>query len=129
MAGSFSYRAPVETEERMRMKEPYSEGVANHAGLESCGVDRKVGVEALTEVRTGQPSSCEIKLERDADAVVGCARLHSLDRYCKTQRDPARSETLCTYGILSCRNWEIPRPIMAATKAMVRTENPKGVMR
>ena len=48
-----------------RMKESYGEGVATHAGPESC-----VGVgEALTAVPVGQPSSREIRSLRDADAV------------------------------------------------------------
>ena len=31
------------------MKVPYDEGVASHIGLESCGGDREVAAEALTE--------------------------------------------------------------------------------
>ncbi len=35
------------------MKEPYSEGVANHADLESCGGGGDLAAEALTEVLAG----------------------------------------------------------------------------
>ena len=41
------------------MQVPYSEGVANHAGPESCVVHREVFGEALTGVRAGQPLSRE----------------------------------------------------------------------
>jgi len=42
------------------MKESYGEGVATHAGPESCAVDREDQGEALTGVRAGQPWSREI---------------------------------------------------------------------
>jgi hypothetical protein len=42
------------------MKEPHSEGVANHADLESCGGDSDVAAEALTEVLAGRLMSREI---------------------------------------------------------------------
>jgi len=111
------------------MKESHSEGVASHADLESCGGDRKVAVEALTEARMGQPLSREMHAERGADAVVRGGRPHRSGRYCKTRMDPARSETLRTYGTFSHGNWEVPRPAMDVTNAMVRTENPQGVRR
>jgi hypothetical protein len=38
------------------MKEPHSEGVANHADLESCGGDGDVAAEALTS-GTGGPAN------------------------------------------------------------------------
>ena len=41
------------------MQVPYSEGVANHTGPESCAVHREVLGEALTGVRAGQPLSRE----------------------------------------------------------------------
>jgi len=42
------------------MKESYSEGLASHAGPESCAGVREGTGEALTGVHTGQVSSCEI---------------------------------------------------------------------
>jgi hypothetical protein len=43
------------------MKESYGEGLAPHAGLESCAVTRKGRGEALTKVRIGQVLSRENK--------------------------------------------------------------------
>jgi hypothetical protein len=40
------------------------EGLAIHAGLESCATCREVWREMLTEVRVGQPLSPEIDLSR-----------------------------------------------------------------
>ena len=42
------------------MKEPHSEGVANHADLESCAGGGDAAGEALTEVRAGRLWSREI---------------------------------------------------------------------
>jgi hypothetical protein len=42
------------------MKEPYSEGVANHADLESCAGDGDIAGEALIEALAGRLSSREI---------------------------------------------------------------------
>ncbi len=44
------------------MKEPHSEGVANHADLESCAGDGDIAGEALTEALAGRLSSREIPL-------------------------------------------------------------------
>jgi hypothetical protein len=56
------------------VKVSYGEGVANHAGLESCTVHREVYGEALTEVCTGQPLSREIPVFQDADVFLRCGR-------------------------------------------------------
>jgi len=53
------------------MKESYGEGVAIHAGPESCAGSRKASGEALTGVRTGWVSSREIPLLQGADAFGG----------------------------------------------------------
>src|SRR4026209_2702015 len=45
------------------MKESYSEGVANHAGLGSYAIVRKGGGGTLIEVRTGRELSREISLK------------------------------------------------------------------
>ena len=44
------------------MQEPYSEGVANHADLESCAGSGDIAGEALTEALAGRLSSREIPL-------------------------------------------------------------------
>jgi hypothetical protein len=48
---------------------PYSEGVANHAGPESCADIREGTGEALTGERIGQPLSRESLIIPDADVV------------------------------------------------------------
>jgi hypothetical protein len=50
------------------MKESYAEGLATHSGSESCGVLRKVSVEALTGVRAGRV------LSRERRSPPGCRR-------------------------------------------------------
>jgi hypothetical protein len=91
------------------MKKSYSEGLAIHTGPESCGVVREGNVEALTGVRTGRVFSRERILLRGADAVRRSGRPHPVCRYRKMRRNPARSETPCTYGNTSRENREIPR--------------------
>ena len=65
------------------MQVSYVEGVANHNGPESCGADRKGGVEALTGERTGRVLSreihavpCKRQVLRVADAVGKGGRQH-----------------------------------------------------
>ena len=89
------------------MKESYGEGLATHTDPESCGATRKGGVEALTGARAGRVFSRERTSLRDADAVRRSGRLHLARRYRETRRDPARSETPCTYGSTSHENREI----------------------
>ena len=43
-----------ETGKEQRVRVPYNEEVANHVGLESCGVRREVCSEALTEAGVGR---------------------------------------------------------------------------
>src|SRR2546425_12848617 len=90
------------------MKESYGEGVASHTDPESCGAAREDRVEALTGVRAGRVFSRERHFLRGADAVRRSGRLHSARRYRETRRDPARSETPCTYGSASHENREVP---------------------
>ena len=90
------------------MKESYVEGLASHSGPESCVVAREGTGEALTGVRAGRVLSRERNSLRGADAVGEGGRPHSVHRYRKMRRDPARSETLCTYGNTSRENREIP---------------------
>jgi RNA-directed DNA polymerase len=92
------------------MKESYGEGLATHADPESCGASREGGVEALIGARAGQVFSRERTFLRGADAVRRSGRLHPSHRYRERRRDPARSETLSTYGNTSHENREIPCP-------------------
>jgi hypothetical protein len=89
------------------MKESYGEGLATHTDPESCGAACEGRVEALTRARAGRVFSREITFLRGADAVRRSGRLHSAHRYRETRRDPARSETPCTYGSTSHENREI----------------------
>ena len=91
------------------MKESYVEGLATHSGPESCVAVREGSGEALTGVRAGRVFSRESFL-RGADAVRRSGRPHPVRRYRETLRDPARSETPCTYGNTSRENREIPCP-------------------
>ena len=90
------------------MKESYVEGLATHDGPESCADVREGEGEALTGVRAGRVSSRESTVLRGADAVGGGGRQHPRRRYRKAPRNPARSETLSTYGNTSHGNREIP---------------------
>jgi RNA-directed DNA polymerase len=92
------------------MKESYGEGLATHTDPESCGATCKGGVEALTGARAGQVFSRESSSLRGADAVRRSGRHHPARRYREMRRDPARSETLCTYGNTSYENREILCP-------------------
>ncbi len=90
------------------MKESYGEGVASHTGPESCAVDREVGSEALTGVRTGQPLSGEITSSgaptqlviAEGNTVSGAMR--------ESPQGSTPSKTLCTYGNSRHGNREIP---------------------
>jgi hypothetical protein len=92
------------------MKESYVEGLATHSGPESCVAVREGSGEALTGVRAGRVFSRESCSLRGADAVRRSGRPHPVRRHRETQRDPARSETPCTYGNTSRENREIPCP-------------------
>ena len=92
------------------MKESHVEGLATHSGPESCVTVREGSGEALTGVRAGRVLSRERPYLRGADAVGVCGRPHPAHRYREMRRDPARSETPCTYGNTSRENREIPCP-------------------
>src|ERR1051325_4643721 len=91
------------------MKESYSEGMANHAGLRSYAGVRENAGGTLIEVRAGRVSSREIALNRGADAVAVSGRRNRLQRKPKLQKNPARSKTPSMYGNILTGNWEIPR--------------------
>ena len=110
------------------MKESYGEGLATHTGPESCGAVHEDGVEALTGARTGWVFSRESHVLRDADAVRRSGRPHPAHRYREMRRDPARSETPCTYGSTMRENREIPCS-PAVDGAAGRTAKSKDVRR
>ena len=92
------------------MREFYGEGLAVHAGPESCVRVREVAGEALTGVRAGwaiEPR--KLNKVRGADAVTLGGRQHRQRRYRESLLDPARSENLCTYGVSMRENREVPR--------------------
>jgi hypothetical protein len=97
------------------MKVSYSEGLATHTGSESCIFVGNGEDEALTGVRTGQPSSREIEppsLKRwpllGADAVELSGRQNWERRNRETLLDLARSETLRMYASTLSGSREIP---------------------
>lgn len=91
------------------MKVSYSEGLANHAGSESCGAAREGGFEALTGEGAGRVFSREKHILRDADAVRRGGRQHRVRRYCEALTSPAWSQTPRTYRNTSHGNREIQR--------------------
>ena len=110
------------------MKESYGEGLATHTDPESCGAVCKGSVEALTGARAGRVFSRESNFLRGADAVRRSGRLHLAPRYGEKRRDPARSETPCTYGSTSHENREI-RWLPAAMAAAGRVGKSKDARR
>jgi hypothetical protein len=89
------------------MRTLYIEGLAAHGGPESCaGICEGVG-EALTGVRAGQVLSREITV-RGADMVKLHGRQHRQRRFRESLVGPARSETLCMYGVSMRENREVP---------------------
>ena len=91
------------------MKESYSEGMANHAGLRSYAGIRKDAGGTLIEVRAGRVLSREIAKNRGADVVSKSGRQNRLQRMPMLQKNPARSETPSMHGNIRYGNWEIPR--------------------
>src|ERR671932_586997 len=110
------------------MKESYGEGIATHAGPESCGDTRKGGAEASRGVRAGRVYSRERHLLRGADAVGESGRPRRPRCQRETWTGPARSETPRTHGITMHGNREIPE-LPAADGAAGRIGKPKGVRR
>jgi hypothetical protein len=86
-----------------------SEGVANHAGPESCAGIRKDAGEALTGERVSRVLSRERKSSGCPRCVL-CGRQHPTRRHREARRDPARSETPGMHGGTLCGNREVPRP-------------------
>ena len=117
------------------MKVSHVEGVANCNGLESCGVTRKDGVEALTEERAGWVLSREnMTLLRKQQALLGAdaleisGRQHQVYRHRKVHQDPARSETPSMHGTTLRGNREIPR-LSAGERTVGRVGKSKDTRR
>jgi hypothetical protein len=110
------------------MKVSRSEGLANHTGLESCGVAREGGCEALTGEGAGRVFSRENLLLRDADAVRRGGRQHRTRRYCEAHTSPAWSQTPRTYRNTSLGNREVP-PSPSAEEALGRIGKSEDVRR
>jgi RNA-directed DNA polymerase len=90
------------------MKEPYSEGLANHTGTESCAGTRQGAGEALTGIHTGQVLTCEIN-QSGTPTLFTCAEgntRHGGSR--EPCEGPGQSETLCMCENSAHRNREIP---------------------
>ena len=92
------------------MKESYSEGMANHAGLGSYAGSRKSAGGTLIEVRAGRVSSREIckrigvpTMSAKSEGEIECSESLML------QKNPARSKTPSTHGNVMDGKWEIPR--------------------
>ena len=92
------------------MKESYSEGRANHAGLGSYAGIRKGEGGTLIEVFAGRVLSREIAQgeNRDADAVLESGRRDRMQRKPMLQKDPARSEAPGMQRNILKGNGEIP---------------------
>src|SRR5262245_25468292 len=92
------------------MKVSSGEGVANHAGPESCTSAREGAREALTGEGAGRVLSREIHDSlRGADALEVSGRRHRRRRYREAPADPARSETPCMFRSTASGNREISR--------------------
>ena len=110
------------------MKEPYGEGLASHAGPESCGHARKGTARSVDRGRVGRVLSREIVLVRSADELKDDGRQYRTPRQRERGLDSARSETPCTHAHSLYGNWEVPR-LASANGGEVRTVNPTGVLR
>jgi hypothetical protein len=119
-------RCAGKTGRREWMREPYSEGAANHADPESCAGRREASGEALTGACAGWVLSREIHELRGADALESRGRQHCGRRSRKTMADPARSETPCTHRTFLHGNREVPRPVTAESAAVIRKGGPQG---
>ncbi len=109
------------------MQESYGEGLANHAGPESCGTVGNGSPEALTGVCAGWVLSPEKDDQlAGADALLECGRQHRSHRNRKVAADPTGSETPGMHSSSSHGKREIPRLTSLQYRGEVRTKNPTG---
>jgi len=105
------------------MRESYSEGMANHAGLSSYACNRKGAGGTLIEVRAGRVLSREISIEDwGADAVSESGRRNRLQRMPMLQENPTRSKTPSMHGNILEGSWEIPRSSAKADRIEKSTD-------
>ena len=96
------------------MKESHGEGLASHAGPESCGGGGNTAAEALTGVCAGPVLSSEIKDRvSGADRLMAMGRQHAVNRVGKRCSGLTESKTRCMYRSTLCGNREIPRLALA----------------
>src|SRR5262249_5727701 len=96
------------------MRVSSGEGVASHAGPESCAGGRKGAREALAGGGMGRVLSRAIHGPlRGADALEERGRPHRRGRHREAPTAPARSETPRTYPSTAHGNRETPRPSVA----------------
>ena len=84
------------------MKVPDSEGLATHAGPESCAGPGNGASEALTGERAGRVWSPEIGAFSGADALLTRGRQHGPPRYGEGWADLAGSKTPGMHGNTVC---------------------------
>ncbi len=92
------------------MEEPYGEGVANHAGPESCVGGRKAVGEALTGARAGRVLSRENPVtpeRRRCPCMRKATSAASLSQ--DARRAPRGRQTPSTHGNTSHETREVPR--------------------
>ena len=118
--------APMKTGKVLGMQESYSEDLANHTDLESCGDNGNVIVEALTEENAGCVLSPESYRVLGADAVLLDGRQYCINCYGEGYAGPAGSETTCMHGNTLHWNREALR-LTIVDSTEVHTENPNGV--
>ena len=107
------------------MKDPYTEGLANRSGPESCVRVGNCAGEALTGVHVGQVLSREIPKLWGADALDRSGRQHRRYRCGKVSPGSTRSETLCMHASSSHGNREIQRLATGSNRSVVRMGNSK----
>ena len=116
----------MKTGKVLGMEESYSEDLANHTGLESCGDNGDVFAEALTEGSAGCVLSPESYRVLGADGVSLNGRQYCVNRYGEGYAGPAGSETTCMHGNTLYWNREALR-LITVDITEVHTENPNGV--
>jgi len=112
--------APMKTGKVLGMQESYSEGLANHAGLESCGDNGNVISEALAEESVGCVLSPESYCVLGADAILPDGRQYCINCYGEGYAGPAGSETTCMHGNTLHWNREALRWTFARSAKVVR---------
>lgn len=110
----------------LRMKEPYSEGVANHTGPEPWGYVGDDMAQASVGETAGRPSSREIVFIWGADAVRLCRRQHSYARQRESIQTPRGPRNQACRETPRTRTGIPNRPPVDGTTG--RFGKPKGVI-